>query len=191
MPTKGTVPYSVLSITFLIIVIGSSVKSSIPGDKISLSVPKLSEEEMNSNHMPDHLKCDGCLGVSYQITQSFHKAEQRKAHRLKEHEIIEILENTCDTAFEEYGIKQVDGANRLSGPGLEAQNVMGMTQMGGKWPVRLQQMCHTYVGEIEEMEIYEAFKSERSKAVKDLLCYGTGLNGYCSKYGNTHTDDEL
>lgn len=189
MPAKVTISYAVLSVTFIIMV--SSVKSSLPGDKISLSVPKLSEEEMNSNHMPDHLKCDACLGVSYQITQGFEKADEKKGRGLKEYEIIEILENICDTAFEEYGVKQVDGVNRLSGPGLEAQNVMGMTQMGGKWPVRLQQMCHSYVGETEEMKIYKSFKSERSKGVKNLLCYGTGLNGYCSNYVSTHVNDEL
>lgn len=36
-------------------------------EKISLSVPKLSEEEIESNHIPHHMKCDACLAVAYQV----------------------------------------------------------------------------------------------------------------------------
>ena len=35
-----------------------------------------------------------------------------------------------------YGIKTVNGMNRLSGDGLEAKDVAGMMQGGGKWPGR-------------------------------------------------------
>ena len=35
-----------------------------------------------------------------------------------------------------YGIKTVSGVNRLSGEGLEAKDVPGMMQGGGKWPGR-------------------------------------------------------
>ena len=35
-----------------------------------------------------------------------------------------------------YGLKAVNGINRLSGDGLEAKDVPGMMQGGGKWPGR-------------------------------------------------------
>lgn len=35
-----------------------------------------------------------------------------------------------------YGLKAVNGVNRLSGDGLEAKDVPGMMQGGGKWPGR-------------------------------------------------------
>ena len=35
-----------------------------------------------------------------------------------------------------YGLKTVKGVNRLSGEGLEAKDVPGMMQGGGKWPGR-------------------------------------------------------
>ena len=35
-----------------------------------------------------------------------------------------------------YGLKSVNGVNRLSGEGLEAKDVPGMMQGGGKWPGR-------------------------------------------------------
>lgn len=35
-----------------------------------------------------------------------------------------------------YGLKTVNGVNRLSGEGLEAKDYPGMMQGGGKWPGR-------------------------------------------------------
>jgi len=35
-----------------------------------------------------------------------------------------------------YGIKEVKGINRLSGPGLETKDSPGMLSGGGKWPGR-------------------------------------------------------
>lgn len=35
-----------------------------------------------------------------------------------------------------YGLKGVDGVNRLSGPGLETEKSPGMMQGGGRWPIR-------------------------------------------------------
>ena len=35
-----------------------------------------------------------------------------------------------------YGIKSANGVNRISGEGLEANNVPGMLGGGGKWPGR-------------------------------------------------------
>ena len=39
-------------------------------------------------------------------------------------------------------MKTVNGVNRLSGDGLEAKDVPGMMQGGGKWPGRY---CRTFV----------------------------------------------
>ena len=36
-----------------------------------------------------------------------------------------------------YGIKSVNGVNRISGEGLEANDVPGMLGGGGRWPGRL------------------------------------------------------
>lgn len=38
----------------------------------------------------------------------------------------------CDS----YGLKAVDGVNRVSGPGLESEKSPGMMQGGGRWPLR-------------------------------------------------------
>ena len=41
----------------------------------------------------------------------------------------------CMIAYS-YGLKTVNGVNRLSGEGLEAKDYPGMMQGGGKWPGR-------------------------------------------------------
>lgn len=35
-----------------------------------------------------------------------------------------------------YGVKEVDGVKRLSGPGLETADVPGLMQGGGPWSIR-------------------------------------------------------
>lgn len=44
-----------------------------------------------------------------------------------------------------YGIKEVEGVNRLSGSGLETQNAPGLLAGGGKWPGRCVLKVHLYV----------------------------------------------
>ena len=47
-----------------------------------------------------------------------------------------ILTGSGPFCFARYGLKSVSGVNRLSGEGLEAKDVPGMMQGGGKWPGR-------------------------------------------------------
>ncbi|PRD28271.1 UNVERIFIED_CONTAM: Mzb1 [Trichonephila clavipes] len=144
-----------------------------PGKKISLPIPQLSDEETESNHMPNHLKCDACHVIAYQVQEAFIRT-RKKNTILKEYEVLDIVERICDKGFENYGLKLVDGVNRLSGPGLKTERVMGMTQMGGRWPVRLQEMCHYYIGEVGEVELYNAFL--KGEELDFFLCYGKDNN---------------
>ena len=66
---------------------------------------------------------------------------------LGETPMFEALENACDYKnFENYGIKQMDGKSRISGPGVDTEG-MGVTMGGGKWPGRLLQMCQEYTSD--------------------------------------------
>ncbi|KAF8771954.1 Marginal zone B- and B1-cell-specific protein like [Argiope bruennichi] len=150
------------------------------GEKISLSIPSLTEEEINSNHMPFHMKCDACKAISFQIREAFDKKRSYRQTDLEHHEILDILEELCGKGFNDYGVKQVNGVNRLSGPGLETEHVMGMTQMGGHWPNRLRDMCFYYVGEAGEIDMYDTNK-EGPEKLMELLCYGKGVYGHCSQ----------
>ncbi|XP_022252948.1 marginal zone B- and B1-cell-specific protein-like [Limulus polyphemus] len=144
---------------------------------MKFSVPQLSEEEQESAHLPNYLKCDACLAVAYQLQTAL--AKNRKSGRLAESDVFDIMEYVCEISFQNYGLKEVEGVKRLSGPGLPTENVAAMTQMGGKWPSRIQEICHMYLGEIGEMEIYRAFQEDPHQ-LSVFMCYGQGVQGYCN-----------
>lgn len=81
--------------------------------------------------------------IQFNALASFQKEISKfpsvKNHKkeLSEDRIDDILENICNDEWTQYGIKQVDGINRLSGPGFETNDIPGVMQGGGKWPFRL------------------------------------------------------
>ncbi|XP_078731625.1 marginal zone B- and B1-cell-specific protein [Lampetra fluviatilis] len=138
------------------------------GGRMSFQTPELSDEEGHSQHMPQHLRCDACRAIAYQMQEHLSRAlHKRPAPRkglsgrseLPESELLDTLEQCCSQSWNDYGVKELSGQKRLSGPGLEAQDAMGMMMGGGKWPFRLLQMCHAMLGELGEEEIYAAFRS--------------------------------
>ncbi|MBN3301543.1 MZB1 protein, partial [Amia calva] len=91
---------------------------------------------------------------------------------------MEALDESCLQNWEQYGLKEVDGVKRLSGPGLETENEMGMVMLGGPWPQRLFKMCHKYLGDHDETKIYQEFRNNPD-SLEDYLCYGNF--GVCTK----------
>lgn len=157
---------------------------------LSFKPPALDDEDAHSLHMPQNLKCDACCVVAYQLQTKFSQAHKKRPSLkvLPESIIYDITESICESKFDKYGIKDVNGQKRLSGPGLETADVPGIMQGGGKWPNRLREMCAMYIGEIGEEEIYEAYRKEDD--FEKYLCRGKGLLGECSKK-TTHKTDEL
>ncbi|XP_033738265.1 marginal zone B- and B1-cell-specific protein-like [Pecten maximus] len=157
---------------------------------LSFKTPTLDDEDAHSLHMPRDLKCDGCRVVAYQLQTKFSEAHKKRPSLkvLPESQIYDITESVCESKFDKYGIKEVDGRKRLSGPGLETADIPGIMQGGGRWPNRLRETCSMYMGEIGEEEIYEAYRQE--KDFEKYLCRGQGLLGECSKK-TSHKTDEL
>ena len=67
-----------------------------PGtSKMSFKPPQLTEEQEKLNWMPDEMKCDGCLAVSYQIHATFARGhlhhEDNKEWRLHEGDVIDKI----------------------------------------------------------------------------------------------------
>merc|ERR1712139_291840 len=87
----------------------------------------------------------------------------------------ELFEDTCNGAFEGYGVKLINGKNALSGPGLKQPDSPApggaFIQMGGKgWTNRLSEMCRTIVyDKVGEDELYEKFYADRK--IPDSMCY--------------------
>ncbi|KYO39211.1 marginal zone B- and B1-cell-specific protein [Alligator mississippiensis] len=158
----------------------------------SASSPQLSAEETYSAHMPEHLLCDACRAISFQMQQYLEKAEskwslaKKPGALLSESEYVDALENSCSQSWENYGVKEVNGVKRFAGPGLKSQESMSVMMTGGPWPARLYMMCHSYLGESGEEQIYEEHR-RRPGGLEEFLCYGA--KKACTRF--THTKDRI
>ncbi|XP_051895945.1 marginal zone B- and B1-cell-specific protein-like [Pristis pectinata] len=163
---------------------------------IEMKSPNLNDEEFHSSHMPDHLKCDSCRAISYQMQEYLSKRESQisavKEGKtiLSESDYTDALEKCCSQSWERHGVIEVDGVKRLSGPGLETEDFTGVMMLSGPWPGRLFKMCQAYLGEFTEEEIYKEYRNNRDY-LEDFLCYGE--NGACTKHTKFQTQfkDEI
>ncbi|XP_026714119.1 marginal zone B- and B1-cell-specific protein [Athene cunicularia] len=138
----------------------------------SIPAPQLSPEERLSPHMPESLRCDACHAIAFQIEEQLRRVEGKMGRKtLSESDYVEVLERSCSQGWESYGVQEVDGEKRLAGPGLLRQELMSVMVMGGPWPGRLSKMCHSYVGEQGEAQIYGAHQ-QGPAALRELLCHG-------------------
>ncbi|NWU91128.1 MZB1 protein, partial [Upupa epops] len=138
----------------------------------SIPAPQLSPEERLSPHMPESLHCDACQAVVFQIEEQLRKAEGKVGRKaLMESDYMEVLERSCLQSWDSYGVQELNGVKRLTGPGLPKQELMSVMVMGGPWPGRLSKLCHSYVGEWGEAQIYGAHR-RGSGALQELLCHG-------------------
>jgi len=159
------------------------------GKKLTFKTPKLSSEEAYSRHIPQHLKCDACRVVAFQLYSKFKEFNRLHKHlnyNVPESEIIDMTESVCTNpeTFNGYGLKEVDGVNRLSGPGLETSGVAGVLSGGGKWPGRLMEVCNRFVEELGDEGVYAIYHRDPSKkrVLEDALCYGDGIFSDCEGY---------
>lgn len=164
----GLVLYSILALWC------AEVHGFQDGEPMRFETPKMNEEEQHSPHTPKsfEITCDACTAIAYQMENALKKAEEKKpslkGKPLPESELIDLFETVCDKSWDDYGIKTVKGVNRLSGPGLEAKDVPGMMQGGGKWPGRLATKCGNLVGDIGEDELYAEYR--KGKNLFNFLC---------------------
>uniref|UniRef100_A0A8D0HWN3 Marginal zone B and B1 cell specific protein n=1 Tax=Sphenodon punctatus TaxID=8508 RepID=A0A8D0HWN3_SPHPU len=140
----------------------------------SASSPQLSDEETYSAHMPEHLRCDACKAIAFQMQEYLAKAESKRpkgSEALSESEYMDVLENSCSQSWDKYGVKEVNGVKHFAGPGLKSQENLTVMMMGGPWPARLYKMCQDYLGEFGEEQLYEEYR-RRPDALEGFLCYG-------------------
>lgn len=145
---------------------------------MKIEAPAMTEEDQYGYNMPERYKCDSCRAVMFHLDEELRK-KQPKSRRLKSWEYTDLFEETCQKAFEGYGIKLLNGENVLSGPGLkddtaELKPGMGAIQMGGEsWKKRLAEICRKIVfekvGEEETYEyIYGKYKADKEADPKDF-----------------------
>ncbi|XP_004477877.1 marginal zone B- and B1-cell-specific protein [Dasypus novemcinctus] len=164
----------------LLLLLGACAITGRPGDRVPLTAtaPQLDDEEKYSAHMPAHLRCDACRAVAYQMWRHLSEAEA-KLHtpvsggqqELSESAYTDVLDQSCNQSWQEYGVQEVNQVKRLTGPGLSQgpQPSISVMVSGGPWPVRLYGTCLQYVGEFGEDQIYEAHRQGHG-ALEALLC---------------------
>ncbi|NXE53365.1 MZB1 protein, partial [Casuarius casuarius] len=153
----------------------------------SMSAPRLSAEETHSAHMPEHLRCDACRAIAFQAGSGprgprggrppLHPAPLGATARADGAPRGGAAGGAQLHRARGYGVLEVNGEKRLAGPGLASQEPMSVMMMGGPWPGRLHKMCHSYVGELGEEQLYRAHRSGPA-ALEELLC--RGAKGACA-----------
>uniref|UniRef100_A0A8B9ZYX1 Marginal zone B and B1 cell specific protein n=1 Tax=Anas zonorhyncha TaxID=75864 RepID=A0A8B9ZYX1_9AVES len=145
-----------------------------PSFSRSVPAPQLSAEELHSPHMPQALRCDACYAIAFQQLSKAEAKLGRKA--LRESDYVEVLERSCSQSWD-YGVQELKGEKRLTGPGLQSQQPLSVVMTGGPWPSRLAKMCHSFVGEQGEEQLYGAHRRGPS-ALRELLCHAPRPRGH-------------
>lgn len=169
------------------------------------------------------LKCDACRAISYEIWKTLNHFNAKKksvSYKWSEADLIGIMEMICESyqgIWMNYGIKEADGVWRLSGLGKgywsppeikqtkinspeEIQDAMLLPEFqqnkftfGGQWSQIVQSMCGEYMEDIGELDIYEAYKRgpHDSRKLEDFMCYGTSdVWRHCSEPQDQNSKDK-
>ncbi|XP_074147613.1 marginal zone B- and B1-cell-specific protein [Sminthopsis crassicaudata] len=159
----------------------ANLGEGIPQETIPLSAtsPHFDEEEKYSTHMPQHLRCDACQIISYQMWKHLTEMETKllshmaKGASLSESEYTDVLEKCCSQSWKNYGVREVNKVKHFIGPGLASGEGISVMISGGPWPGRLFKMCHNYLGELGEDQLYREYRQGGRQALERLLCRGT------------------
>ncbi|XP_056667350.1 marginal zone B- and B1-cell-specific protein [Monodelphis domestica] len=157
-----------------------SLGEGIPQENtLSATSPHFDEEEKYSTHMPQHLRCDACQIISYQMWKHLSDMESKplgyraKGDSLSESEYTDVLEKSCSQSWMDYGVHEVNKVKHFVGPGLDKTVGITMMMTGGPWPGRLFKMCHNYLGEFGEDQLYGEYRQGGREALERLLCKET------------------
>lgn len=126
------------------------------------------------------MKCDACTIIAAKFSEFFASAEKEKGGlsfgKLKEDDIIEAAEATCDQSWEGFGTIVKDGIERLA-PVNSKDDTLDTDAI---WPRRLQDFCDELLAESQdEKALYNQYRGGE-KAFEDFLCRGEGLYTACT-----------
>lgn len=145
------------------------------GGTQAMSMAHLSEEESVGSAVPDSMRCDACHAISHQLAEALAHASGTRNTALPEAKVIERLEEVCEGKLHpkalgtgdnyrvveqdwgEYCIKDIDGENRMAGPGCPLEDQSGYAQFG-MMKTRLTKKCYELLGEHDEAQVYEWYR---------------------------------
>ena len=129
--------------------------------------PRLNMEDQKSWHFAEKYRCDACQIVVHNVGTAFTNAEskisKKKAKKLEESSIIEIIDTIClKDKFAGYMVVEVSDGPMLTGPAFPERKVPGisMSMGGGMWPTRYVNYCGSVFENMEEEEeVYQYFRN--------------------------------
>ncbi|CAK9795425.1 hypothetical protein ANTQUA_LOCUS342 [Anthophora quadrimaculata] len=99
------------------------------------------------------VRCGMCLAIAAEINKTLLDVHEMLPNPcLNESEIVLLLRTICDHSFQYYGFREVDGRRFISDrlPG----SVLVTTSADGLWGKKLGELCHYYLDEIGEVQLY-------------------------------------
>merc|ERR1719197_1045582 len=162
----------------LVPVLAASAAVDANGEAREAYMPAWDDEESSTfnKDLPEKMKCDGCRGVAFMLSQSFAKREAEIGtgdKPLPESEFYNEIEETCEKRLEgKYGIKARNKNARdkvFSGPGLKAYELEDAQFGGMYWDKRIKKLCLELADSVGEEEIY-AMHRNPSKTLAKAMC---------------------
>ncbi|XP_011698214.1 PREDICTED: uncharacterized protein LOC105456103 isoform X2 [Wasmannia auropunctata] len=121
------------------------------------------------------VRCGMCVAVAEEINQTLLEIHDMMAPDdwLNETEIVLLLRTICDHSFRHYGLREIDGKRFISDP-LPGDRLVA-SSADGLWEKNLRNMCHNYLNEIQEVQLYRNWKEwceddEHIPNLEDILC---------------------
>ncbi|XP_077276884.1 uncharacterized protein LOC143905349 [Temnothorax americanus] len=121
------------------------------------------------------VRCGMCVAVAEEINQTLLEVHDLMAPDdwLNETETVLLLRTICDHSFRHYGLREIDGKRFISDP-LPGDKLVS-SSADGLWEKNLRKMCHDYLDEIQELQLYRNWKEwceddERLPNLEDILC---------------------
>ncbi|XP_076288137.1 uncharacterized protein LOC143212817 [Lasioglossum baleicum] len=131
------------------------------------------------------IRCGMCLAIAEKINQTLLDVHEMMSPSacLNDTEVELLLRTICDNSFQYYALRECDGQKFI------CDNLPGFTLLStsadGLWASKLADLCHYYLDEINEVQLYEQWQhwcneEETTADISDIICRSeTGLLRDC------------
>ncbi|XP_053980731.1 uncharacterized protein LOC128877440 [Hylaeus volcanicus] len=143
--------------------------------KIPYSRACSSCDAIEINFSSAYIRCGMCLAIADKINQTLLDVYEMMTPGAcyNDTEIELLLRTICNNSFEYYSLREVDGIRFISDrlPG----SILVATSADGLWGKKLRDLCHYYLGEIGEVQLFEQWQEwceddEKFPNLSNVMC---------------------
>ncbi|XP_011151488.1 uncharacterized protein LOC105190427 [Harpegnathos saltator] len=121
------------------------------------------------------IRCSMCSAVADEISETLFEIHDTMAPGdwLTDAQAVLLLRSICDQSFRHYGLREIDDERFISDP-LPGDRLV-TSSADGLWEKSLRSMCHEYLDEIQELQLYRKWMEwceddEHLSSLEDVLC---------------------